>query len=471
MAIEIKGENFQSWEKFHLVAESGKLTVVVGQSNIGKSAMTRALKGMLRNSVNAGQIRVGTPGVKIEASIGDTKVSVERPKKGSTSYVIDGKEYSKLQKSIPEEITNLGMGVIEIGKIKLDATFAGQFDSQFMLDRTDEELTAILGAFSSSEQLENGKRVANGRIAERNSEAKVLAKNKQATAEMINSLDGLTARLESIRESIDLLEPIITRAEKIITLITELIQHLDRLEALRSMRESLNVPEMEQVAQSSSRVQVLSSLVEAKSELIRMHTALSCPVPDPEPLTSRVNLVTELAQLIDARKAHQRITDLLFGFVVPDTTPTITSYKLALYAGHIIDGRLRSENAGKALEAISACVTTWTSVVESTTLYRAITGALDSMEARKNSKVGKVIKDLDSTLAGVALLSTDTALKVIQDQTLKSLIEAMQKQESYAKMKQENATLLAEAEEFVTKCSHDRAVTCPKCGYKIEVEK
>ncbi len=53
------------------------------------------------------------------------------------------------------------MGELVLGKVRLDPVFSRQFGSQFLLEKGDTALNIILGAFSSTEKLEDGKRVAN----------------------------------------------------------------------------------------------------------------------------------------------------------------------------------------------------------------------------------------------------------------------------------------------------------------------
>jgi ABC-type phosphate/phosphonate transport system ATPase subunit len=67
MAIKLHGKDFQSWEEFDLNIEGR--TAVVGPSNLGKSAIFRSLKGLVRNTLNANQLRVGSMLIQIEATI------------------------------------------------------------------------------------------------------------------------------------------------------------------------------------------------------------------------------------------------------------------------------------------------------------------------------------------------------------------------------------------------------------------
>jgi len=46
-SIKLSGKNFQSWDAFDLTLAG--LTVLTGPSDTGKSAIFRALKGVLRN--------------------------------------------------------------------------------------------------------------------------------------------------------------------------------------------------------------------------------------------------------------------------------------------------------------------------------------------------------------------------------------------------------------------------------------
>src|SRR5271156_1527253 len=171
--MKLQGTNFQSLQSFDL--DISGLTVIVGPSNRGKSAVFRALRGLFRNELPAEYIKTGTEGLKLIATVDGTPIVAERKDGKSTTYLIGPKEFKKLAKTIPPELKAFGMNEVEVGEFTIDPIFSRQNGKQFLIDPdgySPMELNTILGAFASTEKLEGGKKAANLEIQHKNSEAK-----------------------------------------------------------------------------------------------------------------------------------------------------------------------------------------------------------------------------------------------------------------------------------------------------------
>ena|SRR5271157_1276391 len=205
--MKFKGTNFQSLQSFDL--DLSGLTVIVGPSNKGKSAVFRALKGLFRNALPAEYIRTGSDGLELTAILDGHIIAATRGK-GSTQYKIDAKEFKKLNQQIPTELSAFGMNEVEVGDFKIDPIFARQHGKQFLVDSegySPMELNTILGAFASTEKLEAGKKAANLEITHKNSEAKTLAEEVNAAESRKASLERLNADAGKVAESLQRLEP------------------------------------------------------------------------------------------------------------------------------------------------------------------------------------------------------------------------------------------------------------------------
>lgn len=324
MTIELQVENFQSWEKFGLTLDG--LTVLVGASNVGKSATNRALKALLRNTLNASQIRVGSTGIKIDAVIDGHRVIAERPKKDSVTYQVDGEGFSKLDGKIPERVADLGYGELVIGKVRLDPIFSKQFGSQFILEEGETALNTILGAFSSTEKLEFGKRTANLRIGERNAEAKVLAKEMRVVEERRAKIAPLAERATATQTLIDSLEPQIVRQEQVLALLDTLIVHTERLQRLQEVIAGVTVP-------------------------------------DTEPVAHGIQVIQAVAVLAVTLARHQRIQVAVDQLVVPVADKAVQLHLQVLNAGQAATAQKRLQEAKAATDAIAVCVAGWTDIV------------------------------------------------------------------------------------------------------------
>lgn len=453
MPIELHGENFQSWRKFDLTLDN--LTVVVGSSNLGKSALVRSFKALVRNTLNAAQVRLGSEGIRIEAVIDGHHVIAERPRKDSVTYQVDGQDFQKLDGKIPQPVADLGMGLLEIGKVKLDPIFAGQFSEPFMLTATDGELNTILGAFSSTERLESGKKTANTRVAEKNAEAKVLAKNLRAVEARRSKLTVLAEQATAIQVEINTLEPVVERQQQTIKVLDELIAHRIRLTKLQIILDGVVIPGTEPVAASIERVQALQHLAARK---IR-------------------------------RDKIQRVLDKL---EVPAVEPVQRLLETAAAAGQAANSYVRKDRATATTDAIAACVETWTAIVSLFKYGKAVQEAEQALAAVKSSRAKEVIVKLEKRsekidaainegtrlAAGIkglnSLIAARTAAKVLDDALPPLLAEYDAALEALEAIKTEYQQYqLDEAAKAAHRKAHAELAAkqkaCPKCGEVISL--
>jgi DNA repair exonuclease SbcCD ATPase subunit len=239
--VRLSGKNFQSWAEFDL--EIDGLTIVTGPSDVGKSALFRALKGVLRNELPAEFVRNGQDEpMEVRVDVGGHTVSARRKRKGSTTYVIDGRDFAKLAGGIPEELKSLKLGEIAIGDFDFDPIFGRQNSAQFLIDPLTykpTEVNAILGAFGGTDKLEAGKKEANLRKTQGDSEARAIAAQMREAEERKAKLFAmrdtglpLSESLDSLSRDIDLLETNIEWLEASIGYRREIAKYRRFLDAL-----------------------------------------------------------------------------------------------------------------------------------------------------------------------------------------------------------------------------------------------
>ena len=302
MAFKIHGKDFQAWEEFSLDIEG--LTVLIGPSNAGKSSLFRATKGVLRNELGAYSVR-NEPGEKLDLTfeMDGHVVNATRTKKGSTVYQVDGKEDKKLNQAIPEDVQALGLSPIEVGGITLDPVFASQSDPFFMLRLGPTDLNAVLGKFSSTERLEQGKREANARIAEKNAAAKALAEQKRQAEELKDRLAALAGRAELIRETLDRLGPKVQTQEEQLAQLAMLIQRRERHERITT---ALNrIPKIS-LTRASTLLQMLVAAIDLTEARIRVamltRVASRLVIPDMDAVEREVGIVEHASTLATSQQ-------------------------------------------------------------------------------------------------------------------------------------------------------------------------
>lgn len=138
MKVEIT--NFQSIAHAELEVEG--LTVLVGKSNIGKSAVIRAVSGALGNLEGDTFVREGDDithcevHLEVPASQGRGALDLTWRKGGSyNDYDVNGEELRSVGRGAPEHVAKAGFFPLEVGRDqKLSVQVADQFDPLFLLD-------------------------------------------------------------------------------------------------------------------------------------------------------------------------------------------------------------------------------------------------------------------------------------------------------------------------------------------------
>ena len=146
-------ENFQSIEYIVIEIPEKSFTCIVGPSNIGKSAIRRAIECLLYNKSEASYIRNGKLSCKVTAVFDDgMTVEWSRTQK-SSSYKINGEPYTKLGKTVPEPIIDKGFQELAVGKDKYSVQVASQFSNIFLLNQTGGKVTDVLSNLGNLNRL------------------------------------------------------------------------------------------------------------------------------------------------------------------------------------------------------------------------------------------------------------------------------------------------------------------------------
>lgn len=141
--IEI--ENFQSLKKVSF--DFGKITVLTGPSNLGKSAVVRALNTLIYNEFNTAYVTKGKTFLSISLYF-DSNHKITFNRDGSTTYYeMDGILYEKVAGKVPEPIQKaLNMEKIPFDKdLLLNFNFQKQFDPPFLISNSGFEVAKVFG--------------------------------------------------------------------------------------------------------------------------------------------------------------------------------------------------------------------------------------------------------------------------------------------------------------------------------------
>lgn len=130
-------QNFQSHSKLKIELDE-KITTIVGSSDVGKSAVLRALRWVCRNHPQGEMfIKDGTKGTTVKLLVDDKEVSRKRGK-GENTYLLDGKEFKAFGQDVPDTISK----VLNLNEIN----FQNQHDSPFWFSLSAGEVSRQLNA-------------------------------------------------------------------------------------------------------------------------------------------------------------------------------------------------------------------------------------------------------------------------------------------------------------------------------------
>lgn len=154
MIQRVRIKDFQSLADVEL--ELGQLTVIVGPSSSGKSALIRALRLLTSNKAGTSYVRRGRPQCSVAADVsggklGPVTVEIRRGKESFYQYQpqsahqdLEAFRYTKIAAAVPEKISEL-LGIPPGDQ----PNFAGQFDRPYLLDDTGSKVAQTLGELTN----------------------------------------------------------------------------------------------------------------------------------------------------------------------------------------------------------------------------------------------------------------------------------------------------------------------------------
>ncbi len=225
--------NFQSLKDVHI--DLGLLTVIVGESNSGKSALVRSIQALASNLRGTSSITMGFKSASISASSDDFTVTLEKSE-SSSSYKIaqvkqEDREFTKLAGDTPDEITAL----LGLDPVREDQSinFAGQHDSPFLLTASGASVARTLGELTNVNTVFKAVREANRLRTGANSDLKLRKKDLEEAEAQLGQFEGLENRIKALK----LVENHVKEIKKLENDIISIENALQSIEELSSRSE------------------------------------------------------------------------------------------------------------------------------------------------------------------------------------------------------------------------------------------
>ncbi len=226
-------QNFQAHE--HLDLPIGALTLLSGPSNSGKSAVLRAIAGLLRNDSVGPYVRHGASNLKVTLHLSDGHIVTWNKGKTANGYELtrpDGthSEYLKVGTSVPEDISE----VLRIGPITLEdgskehINLHEQADSPFLVFDTPPRVAKVFGEMTSAGKLFSA---ANEGIRRNREDKKIHGVRVQD----VQTLSDELSQYDSLEEQLDALAGV----QETLDLVGGITQDIESLDALLNNRAKM----------------------------------------------------------------------------------------------------------------------------------------------------------------------------------------------------------------------------------------
>jgi exonuclease SbcC len=268
MLRRIKIRNFQSLRDVDI--DLGSLTVVIGPSSSGKTALIRALRTIMGNSRGAGWITYGekTAALTVAGDDARGKWAVKLDRSPTTAnYIVGGgagaEIFTKLGGSVPLRVSEL-FGISATagpGLIPLDLAVASQFDRPYLLDETGSKVAMVLGDLTNVSIIFEAAKEANRRKLNLGSQLRTRQDDARRIGAEIDTFADLPARQAALEEAERLAGTVAVIEAKLGRLDMAVVAHEAAEAALGAMAPVGEVPSFEPIDHARSRLYLFLDLL------------------------------------------------------------------------------------------------------------------------------------------------------------------------------------------------------------------
>jgi len=228
--LSVTVEGFQSIERLVTINIEG-LTVITGPSNIGKSALIRAFNFALENKPGSWFITDSRDAAQISIVSGENSVTWHKSRKTSY-YRINGREYKKSGRGIPDGVDALGFYIVSAQGSKYRPQIHRQLDRPFIIGENSPITAAeLLAATREAMILARALKIAKTTSTEENAEVTLREKTLNGLKKSHQKAAPCKVKLEVSRE----------KAERLNTAVEVLQERSQQLKVLqKEYRETVS---------------------------------------------------------------------------------------------------------------------------------------------------------------------------------------------------------------------------------------
>lgn len=297
MKVQIK--NFQSAADVEL--EIDRFTTLVGKSNIGKSAVIRAIQGALVN--REGEDFVTTGEKHTEVSLECPNLSLVWKKGGGfNDYEINGETLESVGRGSPPQIEEAGFGELKVGRDSINVQIADQFHPLFLLQESGSLAAEAISDVGRLTDVQTALRNCDKDRRSVRSTQKVRKEDLDDTREALNLYENYERDMQQVKE--------VRSYYKDITALGKEIESLERIERKRGATENtiqryrgvlgVEAPEVDcdTLVQEINTLERLSQRLVRNAKVIKAYRGVEdivIPTWDGDGILSEINTLESLA--------------------------------------------------------------------------------------------------------------------------------------------------------------------------------
>ncbi len=198
--VKIRIQNYQSIEDATLEVDGFR--TIVGRTNIGKSAIMRAISSAILNDPVIGKVRKGSKFCTVDLSSKGWGFRWEKGDGGVNRYTIGGKVYDKIGQKQLDEVVRMGFGSVRIGDQEIQPWWAPQFNPLFLLDKSGPQVTDFISEVSRLTVLQDAIVMAARAKRKATDEAKAKSDESVSLRDKVSRVSGLDPLLK-LQEDLD----------------------------------------------------------------------------------------------------------------------------------------------------------------------------------------------------------------------------------------------------------------------------
>lgn len=215
MSLRIKIRGFQSIKNPIEIVVDGYCTIE-GESNLGKSAVIRAIHAALSNRAGTEFITEDELACEVVIESLGHKVKWYKDRKG-TSYEVDGTKINKPGRgTIPDEVKTVGLYAIKTLDKELHwPQIHFQWEQPFIIGSYTDTLAAeLLGASQDTVKVSRAIKLVNADVTKCKTKAEFLDKQHQELVTTVEKMEGIAANLNTLQQAVDQTETVRNEALK-----------------------------------------------------------------------------------------------------------------------------------------------------------------------------------------------------------------------------------------------------------------